>query len=339
VHSVLTQIHDGRAGLLKRLETFADVIKRRWEKRGRAKREALLKEVVPDLEEKQWLILRHAYSRESLLVHARSPVRRRQLLLPWLNAEVLKSNPAVLFAILHYRTAYPPQQWAAFNNSQLTFSWASGFFDVDFSENCVVMYGERYGSLVLWEKDAAHRADIVGFPRAILVLEGQAYLMEVLCRIVESLLDGVDKTLPPLAQNWKELTAKAAFRETGAAELWSPYTHQAFSPPPVFDSGYLVSLAKSRRDATGIFGTCNVTLLIYGGISTYCFRQRYSKTPRIPKKARCWRSASASRLRVIIGGHGLRRNVSKSRRRERRTATAYAAASHYLVITTELSVP
>ncbi|KAL2809104.1 hypothetical protein BJX63DRAFT_372354 [Aspergillus granulosus] len=246
----LAQMRDRRAALSKHLDAFADVIMRRWERLSRAKREDLLKQAAPDLEGEQWLLPRYAYCRERMLIHARTPKRRRQLLLPWLNVEVLKNNPAVLFALLHYRTSYPPQQWAAFDSRQLTFSWAGGYFDVDFSDKCVVMHGARYGTITRWEKGAAHRADMLGFPRAILVLEAQAYLMEVLCSIVEHILDGVDNSLPPRVQKWKDLIAKAAFRDTGVVESWSPYTHQSFSPPPELDSGYLVSLARTRRDAT-----------------------------------------------------------------------------------------
>ncbi|KAL6405574.1 hypothetical protein AUP68_11334 [Ilyonectria robusta] len=251
VLSTVKQIHDLRGALTERLNVFADVLLSRWKKRSQAKREALLKEAAPDLEEKQWLIPRYTYLRERLITHARSQERRRQLLLPWLNVEVLKTNPAVLFALLHYRTAYSPQHWAAFDSGQLTLSWASGFFDVDFSAKSVVMYGQRYGSLVDWEEKAAHRADTLGFPRAMLVLEAQAYLMEVLCSIVAKILDGVDNSQPPRINKWINIISNAAFRETGVVESWSPYTNQAFSPPPEFDSTYLVSLAKTRLDATG----------------------------------------------------------------------------------------
>ncbi|KAH7142565.1 hypothetical protein B0J13DRAFT_636003 [Dactylonectria estremocensis] len=224
VLSTVKQIHDLRGALTEHLNVFADVLLSRWKKRSQAKREALLKEAAPDLEEKQWLIPRYTYLRERLITHARSQERRRQLLLPWLNVEVLKTNPAVLFALLHYRTAYSPQHWAAFDSSQLTLNW---------------------------EEKAAHRADTLGFPRAMLVLEAQAYLMEVLCRIVARTLNGVDNSQPPRIDKWINLISSAAFRETGVVESWSPYTNQAFSPPPEFNSKYLVSLAKTRLDATG----------------------------------------------------------------------------------------
>ncbi|KAL5583726.1 hypothetical protein FOVSG1_015077 [Fusarium oxysporum f. sp. vasinfectum] len=197
VLSAVEDIHRRQASLTKRIDVFGDVLLSRWKKRSQAKREALLKEAAPELEEDQWLLPRYTYLRERLYIHARSPTQRRQLLLPWLNV-----------------SAYSPQYWAVFDSRQLTL-WTSGFFDVDFSAKCVVMYGHQYGSLVDWEEKAAHRADTLGFPRAMLVLEAQAYLMEVLCK------------------------------------FWSPYTNQAFSQPPELDSNYLLTLAKTRLDETG----------------------------------------------------------------------------------------
>ncbi|KAI8648819.1 hypothetical protein NCS56_01497800 [Fusarium sp. Ph1] len=251
VLSAVEDIHRRRTSLTKRINVFGDVLLSRWKKRSKAKREALLKEAAPELEEDQWLLPRYSYLRERLYTHARSPTRRRQLLLPWLNVQVMKTNPAVLFALLHYRTAYSPQDWAAFDSRQLTLGWAAGFFDVDFSAKCVIMYGHQYGSLVDWDEKAAHRADTLGFPRAMLVLEAQAYLMEVLCSMVERILDGVDPSQPPRVEKWRDLVSHEAFRETGVVEFWSPYTNQAFSQPPELDSNYLLTLAKTRLDETG----------------------------------------------------------------------------------------
>ena len=248
--SMVEKIHIFGEALKSRLEVLADVLMSRWTKLSQEKRRALLKGAAPELEENQWLIPRYSYQRERLYIHQRNLRRRHQLLLPWLNVEVLTTNPLVLFALLHYRTIYDPPRWAAFDSRQLTLCWAAGFFDVDFSKKCVVMYGENYGSLVDWEEKAAHRAEILGFPRAILVLEAQAYLLEVLDNIVSRILAGVDSSQLPRTEKWKALVNNKVFKEPGAVELWSPYTHPAFSPPPKFDSKYLVSLAKSRQDAT-----------------------------------------------------------------------------------------
>jgi hypothetical protein len=93
-------------------------------------------------------------------IHSPSQSRRRQLLLPWLNWEVLRTNPAVLFALLQHGSVYPPQDWAAFDYSQLTLSWACGWLDFDDSAWCVMMYGPRYGDCVDWKAGAAHYVDI-----------------------------------------------------------------------------------------------------------------------------------------------------------------------------------
>ncbi|KAF5648631.1 ycfA domain protein [Fusarium sp. NRRL 52700] len=248
--SKVDDIQRYRSRLSEKIQVFGDILMSRWKNQSQAKRAALLKEAAPDLEKQQWLLPRCSYMRERYYILTRTPERRRQLLLPWLNAHLLKTNPAVLFALLHYRTAYPPQAWATFDSNQLKLGWAAGWFDVDFSAKCVMMQGDRYGSLVDWEAKAAHRADILGYPRAMLVLEAQAYLLEVLYNIVDKILERVPSQASR-AEKWHDLVSHEAFRETGAIEFWSPYTNQAFSRPPTFNFDYLLALAKSRLNETG----------------------------------------------------------------------------------------
>ncbi|VZH93269.1 unnamed protein product [Fusarium fujikuroi] len=220
--SFVDDIQKRRSRLSEKVQVFGDILITRWKKQSQAKRATLLKEAAPDLEAQQWLLPRYNYMREKYYILDRKAERRRQLLLPWLNVHVLKTNPAVLFALLHYRTAYPPQSWATFDSNQLKVSWAAGYFDVDFSAKCVVMHGDRFGSLVDWEAKAAHRG-----------LPSQGSLQT------------------PRAEKWHDLVNHEAFRETGAIEFWSPYTNQAFSRPPMFNCDYLVTLAKSRLEETG----------------------------------------------------------------------------------------
>ena len=54
------------------------------------------------------------------------------------------------------------------------------------------MYGPQYGQLSPWVADLAHRSDIIGFPRARLILEAQACLMQFLRRVVEQILQGIN---------------------------------------------------------------------------------------------------------------------------------------------------
>ena len=196
VSSYIQQIQTARTCLTRSLDQHADVIMSRWRKRSQDKRQALLKEVASELEESQWILFRYVHMKEGKSIPTRTLRRRRHLLLPWLNVEVLKTNPAVLFALLHFRTVYPPQDWAAFDCHNMEFAWAAGYLNVDFSSKCVVMYGARYGEVVKWEEGMAHRGDILGFPRARLVLEAQAYLMTLLRKIVDKILEGVDESSP-----------------------------------------------------------------------------------------------------------------------------------------------
>ncbi|KAL5330279.1 hypothetical protein ACEPPN_003805 [Leptodophora sp. 'Broadleaf-Isolate-01'] len=246
------QAEGDRQYLLKCLSSHGDIIMSRWKKKSKDKRQALLSEEVPDLCEERWIIPRYCYMSESQTggLKVRSRRRRYQLLQHWLSMEVLKSNPAVLFALLRNRTAYTLQEWATFDGRQLILSWACGHFDNEFNKKCVIMHGSKYGELVEWEPGPAHRADILGFPKARLILEGQTYLLGVLRDIVDRLLDGVDMNKPGSSEKWQQMT-RLGFRHSNELELWSPYTNQAFSSPPVFSIDNLISIAQTRLDAAG----------------------------------------------------------------------------------------
>ena len=244
--SYIIQIRNDKTYLEKHLKSHADVLMSRWRKRSQDKRATLVREVAPNLPEELFPLTTYAWLEDTS--EYRSYRARRQLLLPWLSIQKLKTNPAALFALLHYRTFYPPQDWAAFASNQHTAGWAQAWFNLEYSPTCVVMHGCRYGEVVGWEADQAHRGDILGFLRARLMLEAQALLMDTLRKIVDKILDGVDNSGPPRSEKWRAQIA-AGFKRTDEVELWSPYTNAALSKPPTFDVDYLVSLAKTRADA------------------------------------------------------------------------------------------
>jgi hypothetical protein len=61
--------------------------------------------------------------------------RRKTFLLPYLNVEVLKRNPATLFGLLYNRTHYAPENWVPYDNRQLILNWESGYFDAEYSSH------------------------------------------------------------------------------------------------------------------------------------------------------------------------------------------------------------
>ncbi|KAL4405852.1 hypothetical protein CABS03_12253 [Colletotrichum abscissum] len=219
-------LQESRKHITNRLRSHADLLMSRWRKRSQEERRELLHKAVPELEESQ----------------------RRQLLVPWLNVEVLKTSPAVLFALLHYRTLYPPEDFAALDCHQMESSWACGYFDVEFSAKCVVMSGPQYGDVVDWKAQQAHTGYTLGFPRARLVLEAQTFLMQILSRITDNILEGANAASASAGTDkWRDLTS-IGFRHPGEKELWSPYTNLAFSRPPKLDMDYILSMAQTRKE-------------------------------------------------------------------------------------------
>ncbi|KAK1447720.1 hypothetical protein CMEL01_09559 [Colletotrichum melonis] len=127
-------------------------------------------------------------------------------------------------------------------------SWAFGYFDVEFSAKCVVMSGPRYGDVVDWDAQRAHSGYTLGFPRARLLLEAQAFLMDTLSRITDKILEGANAAgASAKTDKWRDLTS-IGFRHPGETELWSPYTNPAFSRPPKLNMGYMISMAQTRKE-------------------------------------------------------------------------------------------
>ncbi|TGO34229.1 hypothetical protein BHYA_0207g00020 [Botrytis hyacinthi] len=199
--------------LIEKLAKYGDIIVVRWKKKR--------------VKTNRWIVPRHSFTSEGTQIppinsdgeiELRSLESRHQLLLHWLSLEVLKTNTAVLFALLYNRTVYAPQDWASFDSRQLNGSFLCGHFDVDFSAKCIVMYGLRYGEVVDWKASPAHRADILGSPKERLVLEAQAHLMGSLRRVVDGILQGIDKNTPLAAENWKSMVS-LGFRHSNFVEL------------------------------------------------------------------------------------------------------------------------
>ncbi|KAI0425670.1 hypothetical protein F5Y09DRAFT_352109 [Xylaria sp. FL1042] len=249
----LCTIQEAAAVLVQRMNAHPDLFMSRWKKRGQAKRESLLRAVAPHTAPNPWHCFDYfdpcRYPGFVSPYTARNPETRHRLLLPWLDIETLKTHPHVLFALLHYRLRHPPQAWAAFDIKQLNLGWSLGLFETRFAHRSVVVHGPRYGELIEWDFRAARRADILGFPKAELLFEAQAYLMTTLRDVVLEVLSGVDEGTSVQTSKWRELTSTSNFRLVNEIELWSPYIFPAFSSPPTLDLCRISSLANVRLGA------------------------------------------------------------------------------------------
>lgn len=209
---------------------------------SREKRKACLLQADPAMYPQNWF---HANISYQNLYIEEAREYRASWLLPYINLESLTAESSRFLGLLHNRVQSSPEQWAPYDNRQLALDWELGALKADRSNKCLIIYGTRYGELTDWEAEAAHRWDIVGFPRARLILEAQYTLLSLLRKIVDQLLDGVDKDRSGYSDKWKQITT-LGFKAFSHLEFWSSYTNQPFSAVPVFDIDALLSTAKVR---------------------------------------------------------------------------------------------
>jgi hypothetical protein len=162
---------------------------------------------------------------------------------------IMKANPSVLLGLLHHGVYDSPAEWAPFDNHQFAQAWCRGRFNLEYcGKYCVVMHGVDYGKLVPWDKEAAERCDIVGYPRVLLIIEAQALMFSRLRAVVDLILEGVNHDTPGASNKWQEMI-RAGSKQSNNIELWSDYVNQPFSAPPKFDVDCYCSIAEARMQA------------------------------------------------------------------------------------------
>ncbi|KAH0018305.1 hypothetical protein KCU78_g7214, partial [Aureobasidium melanogenum] len=241
------QITSDRAYLADVCLKYGNTIVSRWRKKSREKRETLLLQADPTIEKEAWFRLRT--EEDEISWQDVRQYRRRSFLLPYFSTAMMKTNPLVLLGLLHHRVHHSPEEWAPFDSDIIRRGWTSGALGLEYCGHyCVVMNGVDYGKLVPWSKAAAERWDIVGYPRARLIIESQALLFSRLRSIVDLILEGVNRDTASVSEKWQEMV-QAGFNQINNIELWSDYINQPFSSPPQFDVDYYCSVAKARMQA------------------------------------------------------------------------------------------
>lgn len=137
-----------------------------------------------------------------------------------------------LMSLLHVRSEYGPEQWAAFDTRS---AWLAcrqtGWMRCVHNDNAVVMHGENYGKLVPFAVNSAHSWKEVGYPRAELTFWVQASLSAALVAVVDLIVEGGK----PLGNaKWTTFLSKG-LRGAYEEALWGSYYHQEYTPPSRFD--------------------------------------------------------------------------------------------------------
>jgi hypothetical protein len=236
-----TSIQSDLIYLREKVASYGNAIINRRKKKRPEQRRAVLLQAFPKISEKQWILIHAKYDypgwRETRHL-------REGLLLPYISLEVLMKDPFKFFALLHARTEFGPEEWVAFDKNQTNLGWYEGRFQVDYANCAVVLYGPRYGGVVSWDMNKAHRWDICAFPRAKLILEAQSTVMGFLRKAVENILEGANPSGEGASTKWTEL-AQSGFRRYTGVETWSLFSNQAYAKP-TFEFDRLLDIAKSR---------------------------------------------------------------------------------------------
>lgn len=264
-----SNINDDLAYLRGFVQTGADIVVTRWMKKTKANRTTLLQSSAHNMNPESFFakFLEMAGKSTKLVPHTTVeniirpghvsrvpkvgtlPEKYRNsdsVLLPWLDMQSILDDPMHFLSLLDNRTKFESSDWMLFDSRQMkTVPFTN--VSVEFNAKCVIMHGSQYGQLVEWNEIQAHRWDIVGFPRAQMVLRAQEVLMKFLRRMVESLTAAEGGVLGTV--KWDRLR-QDGFKGTNEQVGLSTYRNQPFSPPPQFAVSTCLELANSRLAAT-----------------------------------------------------------------------------------------
>ena len=229
-----------RASVLKSGDTLIS----RWFRAKQVGRVRYLKEAVPDISPKPfpeaWLKQNNRSWYQLRTQHANT------YLLPFFNLEELSIKPDNLLHLLHSRTAHSYQSFVPMDTEWHRSEYNKIMFGLSFNAHCIVMTpGPHFGTLTLFDPEAAHEWRIVGFPRAQLTRRAQALLYERLRNVVETVLADTTRSQGKTGQ-WK-VFIDSGCRIDPSIEPPSWYITRPFDKPPTVNAARFHAIAKAQR--------------------------------------------------------------------------------------------
>ncbi|KAK4908663.1 hypothetical protein LTR49_022475 [Elasticomyces elasticus] len=246
----------------QRIDSHGDALQNRWRRRNPKQRASLIRTAMPQIYGQNFASANIAYDfkrKISVALPSRLSARhyndktvqnvksakeehdektRNNQFLPYLDLQTLSENPASLLALLHNRSHTDPATWAMFDCEQLEIGVQS------YNPHCVVLYGKFYGSLIPWNAASAHRQDIVGYPKATLILEAQQILTTFLRKMVDLVLaNGLEAAAQDRAQ-WDALAVSDFQTERVAGSLSRRLG--AYRAPPCYRIDDIVRMLVER---------------------------------------------------------------------------------------------
>jgi hypothetical protein len=118
---------------------------------------------------------------------------------------------------------------------------------IAYNPHCIVMHGSDFGHLVQWEKEGAHRWDMIPYPLAQLILRAQHIFSSFLRDVVDLLLAPEPQNATKGTTYWNQLV-ECGFSEKSRTIEKQPYRKPAFTPAPSFDLQSIFEMFKCRYE-------------------------------------------------------------------------------------------
>ncbi|THY90378.1 hypothetical protein D6C95_06595 [Aureobasidium pullulans] len=272
--SYVDGIRNDRDAISAQLEMYGDLLLTRWQRKSVEKRASIVRTTMPEIHARRfsnaWLLYDNkrafeaqystidqkkfksrgfeqclADQMQAVQIHHDS--HRKQHLLPFIDVDTLSQDPTSLLALLHYRCNSDIADWVMHDSEQLIVGFNYTMGPPAFNPHCVIMYGTHLGRLIPWNQQSAHRHDIIGYPRAVLILEAQATLFAFLRKTVEALLVSGLQGATAGHQKWDELV-ESDFGKIGLAPLVGRRL-EAFRSPPRVDMASTIECLTAQANA------------------------------------------------------------------------------------------
>jgi hypothetical protein len=127
------------------------------------------------------------------------------------------------------------------DNQRLEWIWKSGLVNVEFSKLMlnIELDTPEFCQLKNWNPQACKRRLMIGFPRAVLLLETQETILLLLKTVTNTLMaEG-----PPGLDFVEPFIGSHDFNNKAEYEQWCSYLNQPFTEPRVFEEGELTEIS------------------------------------------------------------------------------------------------
>lgn len=257
IQRLLSTIRANRAKLKESIETWGDVIIKRWSRRDPSKRQKLILQAKPDIYAKEHLYAEDTYEKGDASHRMEKTGKMEKVSMapntdtcyaPYLNLVSLSEDRLNLIALMHHRAHNHPSDWMRFDCGQMRQFFHGCMLDTAYNPHAVVAYGPNFGKLVAWEKDAAHKWNTIGYAAARLALMAQCKITDFLVKMTNVILKHDLGDSIKGHTMWKEL-AQGGFKDADPDGTVWLYAESPFGAPPTFNAARLVELCASRMEA------------------------------------------------------------------------------------------